>query len=145
MPCSKTIVTIREHDQPPNLLADGHGACVSSKIAGHNYGVAKNIAHITLLKLPRETRGSDFLEALYSIGRDVDENNRRGKAVVNISSRCKYTYPSMGEPGLTSTLVSLAWTNIPEFLNHFKQAFEVLFQKDIVVVVASGNDRVRVF
>jgi subtilisin family serine protease len=145
MPGTKTIVTIREHDPTQNILADGHGACVASKIAGRTYGVAKNIAHTTILKLPYEAKGSDFLEALYSIGQHVHINNRRGKAVVNLSSRCKYTYPSISELGLTSTLVSLEWTRVPQFRNCFKEAFEALIEKDVVAVVSSGNDRVRVF
>jgi hypothetical protein len=67
-----------------------HGTCTASKIAGPHFGTAKNVAHTVMVVLPTKTRGSDILEALIYINKQVDRYNLRGKAVINISMNCKF-------------------------------------------------------
>lgn len=99
MPGLKTVISIRDQRPSQNLASVGHGSCVVSKIAGPRYGVAKNIRQTIVYRLPDRVRGSDFIDAFYGISEHVHENNLRGKAVVNMSWRCKYTYPSIGKHG----------------------------------------------
>src|SRR5450432_4652840 len=103
MPGKKLFHSIRpipgiENENDP----DGHGSCVASKVAGPEFGVAKN-ANIVMIKLPRKMLLGEILSTLTWIDADVTARNLRGKAVLNLSIGCKYINPSIGEPDLTST------------------------------------------
>ena len=107
---------------------NGHGSCVVSKVSGYNYGVAKLVT-IVLAKyetVKRDSkysiRSSSVLENLSLIAADVKNRNLGGKAVLNL-----------GILGPASAKWVRSWTTI----------LTDLLAKDVVVVIPSGNRRVR--
>jgi hypothetical protein len=93
----KIIIPIRLHDYAP----DPHGTCMAVKIGGHFLGVAKNIAHMVMLKVPAPSLTSDFFDGLNYINEVVITHGLKGKAVLNMSCYRKCLYPSISESGLT--------------------------------------------
>jgi hypothetical protein len=110
----------------PETDENGHGSCVVSKIAGPTFGVAK-FADIVVVKAYHKTWSevtpSRFLKSFGRIFEDVRDRKMQRKAVVNISCGSR-TLPT----GL---------------LNAWKKIIRYLLKNDVVVVVASGNERVR--
>ena len=110
----------------PKTDESGHGSCIVSKIAGPTFGVAKS-ANIVMVKAFHKTWAevtpSRFLESFGRIFEDVRDRKMQRKAVVNIS---------FGSRSLPTSL-----------LNAWKKTIMYLLKNDVVVVVASGNDRVR--
>ena len=103
----------------------GHGSCVISKISGHWFGVAK-LATIVALKVRTVTGGtgikySSILELLSLVAADVKSNSLGGKAVLNLS---------FGGGGDSSYVKALT------------KSIANLLAIDVVVVTASGNNRV---
>jgi hypothetical protein len=146
MPGQKRIEFIRpvpciDNEYDPT----GRGSCVASKVAGPKFGVAKD-ANIVMIKVPDMTWFSDMLWALAGIYGEASQRKLAGKAVVNLSLDCKYINPSIGESGLTSTPVNMLWFHgNPSLHDSFRIALNKLIESDVVIIAASGNDRVRAF
>ena len=149
MPGEKTFTVINPiPGQPDQNDPVNHGCCVASKVAGPQFGVAKNV-NVVMLRLPFPANPDEFLDAahvmtaLFEVYSSVMSRGLRKKAVVNMSLGCKYINPTIGKLGLTSTLVFLD-QNSPVLFS-IRYWIDKLIENDVVIVAASGNTRVRVF
>src|SRR5450432_3235165 len=93
-----TIPGLKDEEDPW-----GHGSCVTSKVAGPKFGVAKK-ANIVMVKMPLFLKVGNLLDCLTKISDDVFVHELGGKAVINLSAGCKYINFSIGELVLTLTL-----------------------------------------
>lgn len=119
----------RKHSPQPQTESDstGHGSCVTSKVSGFLYGIAKlsSIVVGKIQHIPGTTGGfaaSSILENLSFVAQDVKDKKLQGKAVLNLS---------FGGGGDAKYVKSL-----------YKVIADIE-ANDVVVVVASGNSRVR--
>lgn len=80
---------------PGDADPDLHGSCVLSKAVGPNYGIAKK-SDVVIVKLPSAlnlktgaklpgTKIAAVLHGFELIEKDVKDNNKQGKAVINVS------------------------------------------------------------
>ena len=106
----------------------GHGSCVISKVSSFYFGVAKEASIVSLKHRyqkddPRAIKESSILENLALVAQDVVSKKLGGKAVLNLSFG--------GGSGKGS-----------KYADALEKSIANLLAKDVVVVVASGNDRV---
>ncbi len=117
----------RKHAVIPSTETDeqDHGSCVTSKIAGVIYGVAKKV-NIVIAKVGIKQTDSAlagwYIYLLEKVREDILKNNLKGKAVMNLSG---------GLPLTDGSVISAMRT-----------AVESLLKNDVVVVTTSGNDKV---
>ena len=132
-------------NQPYGIESDpsNHGCCVTSKIAGVFYGVAKR-ANIVVVKAITSSRPgyeklilrSSIIKSLSLVQEDIERLSRsanpqdrvNGKAVLNMS------FGVALDDALTTDLL---------FKTKFEQAIQALLALDVVIVTSSGNNRVR--
>lgn len=105
----------------------GHGSCVISKVAGARYGVAKLVTIVSLkhryeINKPNAIKESSILENLSLVAADVKSRSLGGKAVLNLSFG----------GGADASFMKALTTVLTDLLAN-----------DVVVVIASGNKRVR--
>ena len=104
---------------------NGHGTCVASKVAGRNFGVAKYARVINVkMNLNQGFKISDILRSFELIIKDVKAratSEGYGKSVVNVS---------LGGP-----------TTDPKVIDAEEKLVTALLALDVIVVVASGNDK----
>ncbi|CRG84196.1 Sexual differentiation process putative subtilase-type proteinase isp6 [Talaromyces islandicus] len=129
-----------------------HGSCVLSKVAGPRYGVAKN-ADVVIVKVPTgpgivdALMDSSVLDMWTRVGKDIQENNLQGKAVINFSGG--------GFHPLTlsylAVLRDILRMDIPvvctagngganNAITHFPAAYADSNRYDGVIVVGASND-----
>jgi subtilisin family serine protease len=114
-------------DTPLNKQTDegGHGTCVASKAVGNKFGVAKSADLVLVKPVYRDkdrVMEADIIRRFSVINKDVNNYKLQGKAVVNIS---------IGVRDPTKSFTTI-----------WKEMIKTLLGNDVVVVVASRNDRV---
>ncbi|KAF2821397.1 subtilisin-like protein [Ophiobolus disseminans] len=110
--------------------AHGHGTCVAAMAADEEFGIAKK-ATIKPVKLkirlsPDNLNSvqlelSSFLGGFEKVLKDIRDNNRQGKAVVNLSAFVRHD------------------DMIPEGLDRIKQLIGDIMNEDVPFIVAAGN------
>jgi len=114
-----------EHYSPSDDDRVGHGTCVLSKATGVRFGIAKK-ADVKLVRFLGHTAAGSgqfgLLEAFARVRQDVLDNTLQGKAIINLSH---------------GVAISDDDTRAA-----FKEVVADLLSIDVVIVVASGNDRV---
>lgn len=103
----------------------GHGTCVADKVAGYNYGVAKNV-NLVLLRLPEDEDDEIFNSGVLLVFRmmvaDIQERKANGYTKIPV--------------------VSISWgTTSPseEFTEILFQAISNLMDQGTVLCILSGN------
>ena len=106
----------------------GHGTCVGDKVAGYDYGVAKN-ANIVLLRIPADEDDDIFNSGMLLVFEMM---------VTDIKARKAEGYAKL-------PVVSISWGTTglsEEFTEILFQAISNLMDQGTVLCILSGNDAV---
>ena len=106
----------------------GHGTCVADKVAGYNYGVAKN-ANLVILRIPNDDDDDIFNSGMLLVFQMMFED---------IVARKKAGYNKL-------PVITISWGTkdlSDEFTEILFQAISNLMDQGTVLIILSGNDAV---
>ena len=108
--------------------SSGHGTCMADKVAGYNYGVAKN-ANLVLLRIPIDDDDDVFNSGMLLVFEMI---------ITDIDARRQAGYSKL-------PVVSISWMTrdlSEDFKEILLRAISNLLSRGTVLVILSGNDAV---